>query len=62
MTRCSGTNTSVTVQSKLPVPRLLAKTVAGAAESFLVAAVKPNLTETAKGVGRFLESEARKKA
>ena len=43
-------------------PRLLAKTVAGAAESFLVAAVKPNLTETAKGVGRFLESEARKKA
>lgn len=48
--------------SKLPVPRLLAKTVAGAAESFLVAVVKPNLTETAKGVVRFLEAEAKKKA
>lgn len=47
--------------SKLPVPRLLARTVAGAAESFLVAVVKPNLTETAKGVVRFLEAEARKR-
>lgn len=41
----------------LPVPRMLARTVAPAVESFLCARIRPNLTEVAKGVQRFLEDE-----
>jgi hypothetical protein len=43
---------------KLPIPRFLAGSVGAAVERFLVAAVKPNLTETARGVERFLAAEA----
>lgn len=37
------------------VPRLLAGTVSPAIESFLVAAIKPNLVAVAKGVEKFLK-------
>jgi hypothetical protein len=39
---------------KLPVPRFLAGTVAPAVEKFLVGMIRPNLTEVARGVERFL--------
>lgn len=42
---------------KLPIPRFLAGTVAPAVEKFLVGMIRPNLTEVAKGVARFLEAE-----
>ncbi|MSP58886.1 MAG: hypothetical protein EXR72_00840 [Myxococcales bacterium] len=45
---------------KLPIPRFLAGTIAPAVEKFLGAMIRPNLTETAKGVARFLEARARK--
>lgn len=45
---------------KLPVPRLLASTVASAAEKFLVAVIRPNLVEVSKGLARFLEEERKK--
>jgi hypothetical protein len=45
---------------KLPIPRFLAGTVAPAVEKFLGGMVKPNLTEVAKGVVRFLEAEAKR--
>lgn len=46
--------------SKLPgVPRLIAGSVSGPVERFLVGQVKVNLIETAKGVRRFLEREER---
>jgi hypothetical protein len=44
--------------SKVPgVPRLLAKTVNGAAEKLLVGQIGPNLVEVGKGVGKLLERE-----
>lgn len=46
---------------KLPIPRFLAGAVGPAVEKFLVATIKPNLTETARGVVKFLEAEGRKK-
>lgn len=42
---------------KLPVPRLLAGSVGGAVEKFLAAMIRPNLTEVAKGVDKFLAHE-----
>ncbi len=45
---------------KLPIPRLLASTVGPAVEKFLGAMIQPNLTEVARGVARFLETEAKR--
>ncbi len=42
---------------KLPIPRLLAGSAAPAIEKFLVAMIRPNLTEVAKGVAKFLEAQ-----
>jgi len=42
---------------KLPIPRFLAGTAAPAIEKFLMSMIRPNLTEVAKGVARFLEAE-----
>jgi hypothetical protein len=39
------------------VPRLLAKSIGGAIEKFLVHKIAPNLVEVAGGVGRYLERE-----
>jgi hypothetical protein len=46
---------------KLPIPRLLAGTVGPAVEKFLGGMIRPNLTEVARGVVKFLEAEAAKK-
>ena len=43
----------------LPIPRLLAGTVAPAVEKFLGSMIQPNLTEVGKGVVRFLEAARR---
>jgi hypothetical protein len=46
--------------SKLPgVPRMLANSLNGPVERFLVGQVQVNLTEVAKGVGRLLERDTR---
>jgi hypothetical protein len=51
----------LTIDGKqLPIPRFLAGSVAPAVEKFLVGMIRPNLTETAKGVARFLESARRR--
>lgn len=44
---------------KLPIPRLLAGSVAPAVEKFLVGMIRPNLTEVAKGVERYLTALAK---
>ncbi len=41
---------------KLPIPRFLAGAAGPAVEKFLVGMIRPNLTEVAKGVARFLEA------
>ena len=49
----------LTIDGKhLPIPRFLAGTVGPAVERFLVERIKPNLTETAKGVEKFLEAQS----
>jgi hypothetical protein len=42
---------------KLPIPRFLAGSAGPAVEKFLAGMIRPNLTEVAKGVARFLEAE-----
>ena len=42
---------------KLPIPRFLAGTVGPAVEKFLAAMIRPNLTEVARGVERFLAAQ-----
>lgn len=42
---------------KLPIPRLLAGTIGPAVEKFLIGTIRPNLTEVARGVERFLAAQ-----
>jgi hypothetical protein len=46
---------------KLPIPRFLAGSVGPTVEKFLVGLIRPNLTEVAKGVERFLSAGAEKR-
>jgi hypothetical protein len=62
--RESGSGSTLTIEGnlaidgrKLPIPRLFAATAASAAERFLIAMIKPNLTEVAQGLARYLESQ-----
>lgn len=47
---------------KLPIPRFLASTAGAAVEKFLAAAIRPNLTEVARGVEKFLVAHPEVKA
>ena len=54
-TRLIITGNLVVDPSKVPgVPRLVARPIASAVETFLVATIKPNLLAVSKGVERYL--------